>query len=133
MLQKSSMRKSCLYKSFKLDSMASKKGNGMTLRGIPDIRPLYILPKEPVAEDVLIPGFKFATQVNCMMGFFSSEILVSLAPGLATFINISDESLRLIISPILSVEDQTAIKEGLLRQNCSKSIRLGTLYQKVRR
>ena len=85
----------------------------MTLRGIPDIRPLYILPKEPVAEEVLIPGFKSATQVNCMMGFFSSEILVSLAPGLATFINTSDESLRLIISPILSIEDQTAIKEGL--------------------
>ena len=93
--------------------MALKKGNGMTLRGIPDIRPLYILPKEPVAEEVLIPGFKSATQVSCMMGFFSSEILVSLAPGLAAFINTSDESLRLIISPILSVEDQTAIKEGL--------------------
>lgn len=85
----------------------------MKLRTIPDTRPLYILPKEPVAEEVLIPGFKSATQVDCMMGFFSSEILVSLAPGLATFINTSDESLRLIISPILSIEDQTAIKEGL--------------------
>ena len=85
----------------------------MMLRAIPNTRPLYILPKEPVAEEILIPGFKSATQVDCMMGFFSSEILVSLAPGLATFINTSDESLRLIISPILSVEDQTAIKEGL--------------------
>ena len=85
----------------------------MMLRAISDVRPLYILPKEPVAEEVLIPGFKSATQVNCMMGFFSSEILVSLAPGLATFVNTSDESLRLIISPILSPEDQSAIKEGL--------------------
>ena len=83
------------------------------LRAIPDIRPLYILPKDLATEDVLIPCFQSATQVDCMMGFFSSGILVSLAPGLATFINASDERLRLIISPILSVEDQTAIKEGL--------------------
>lgn len=49
-----------------------------------------------------------------MMGFFSSKILASLAPGLATFINSSDESLRLIVSPALTEEDQTAIKEGLM-------------------
>lgn len=85
----------------------------MTLRAIPNTRPLYILPKEPVAEEVLIPGFKSATQVDCMMGFFSSEILVSLAPGLATFINRSDESLRLIISPLLRTEDREAIENGI--------------------
>jgi len=49
-----------------------------------------------------------------MMGFFSSEILVSLAPGLATFLNTSDESLRLIISPLLRAEDKTAIEEGII-------------------
>ena len=49
-----------------------------------------------------------------MMGFFSSKILASLAPGLATFINASDESLRLVVSPILTEEDQAAIKEGLV-------------------
>ena len=85
----------------------------MTLRAIPDTQPLYILPKEPVAEKVLIPGFKSATQVDCMMGFFSSEILVSLAPGLATFINCSNESLRLIISPLLRIEDREAIEDGI--------------------
>ena len=85
----------------------------MTLRKIPDIRPLYMLPKDPVIEDVLIPSFKSATQIDCMMGFFSSKILASLAPGLATFINSSDESLRLVVSPTLTEEDQTAIKDGL--------------------
>ena len=85
----------------------------MTLRAIPDIRPLYILPKDPATEDVLIPCFQSATHVDCMMGFFSSEILVSLAPGLATFINCADESLRLIISPLLRPEDKTAIAEGV--------------------
>lgn len=85
----------------------------MMLRAIPDTRPLYILPKEPVAEEVLIPSFKSATQVDCMMGFFSSEVLVSLAPGLATFINLSNESLRLIISPLLRAEDREAIENGI--------------------
>ena len=85
----------------------------MTLRVIPDIRPLYILPKDPATEQVLIPCFQSATHVDCMMGFFSSEILVSLAPGLATFINCADESLRLIISPLLRPEDKAAITEGI--------------------
>ena len=85
----------------------------MTLRAIPNIRPLYILPKDPVTEDVLIPCFQSATQVDCMMGFFSSEIFVALAPGLATFINCSDENLRLIISPLLRTEDKKAIEEGI--------------------
>ena len=86
----------------------------MTLRAIPNIRPLYILPKDPVTEDVLIPCFQSATQVDCMMGFFSSEIFVSLAPGLATFINCSDESLRLIISPLLRTEDKEAIENSIV-------------------
>ena len=85
----------------------------MMLREIPDIRPLYILPKDPAIEEVLIPCFQSATHVDCMMGFFSSEILVALAPGLATFINRSDESLRLIISPLLRTEDREAIENGI--------------------
>ena len=84
----------------------------MRLRTIPDIQPLYILPKDSVTKDVLIPCFQSATYVDCMMGFFSSEILVSLAPGLASFIDSSDESLRLIISPLLRTEDREAIELG---------------------
>ena len=86
----------------------------MTLRTIPDIRPLYILPKDSLTDDVLIPCFQSAAYVDCMMGFFSSEILVSIAPGLATFINCSDESLRLIISPLLRTEDKEAIEDGIV-------------------
>ena len=86
----------------------------MTLRAMSDIRPLYMLPNEPLSEEVLIPGFQSAIRVDCMMGFFSSEILVSLAPGLATFINCSDESLRLIISPLLRTEDKEAIEDSIV-------------------
>ena len=91
-----------------------EKTKNLTLRSIPDIQPLYILPKEPLTKKVIIPCFQSATHVDCMMGFFSSEILSSLAPGLATFINASEGNLRLVISPILSPEDQAAIEEGLI-------------------
>ena len=78
-----------------------------------EVQPMYILPQDPLSEQVLIPGFKAAHGVDCMVGFFSSDILATLAPGLATYIANSDSIFRLIISPMLSKKDQTAIKEGL--------------------
>ena len=84
-----------------------------SLQSVPDIRPLYMLPKDPVAEEVLIPSFNTAAQVDCMVGFFSSEVLASLAPGLATYINRSQNNFNLIISPFLRSEDQAAIENGV--------------------
>ena len=72
-----------------------------------------MLPTDPLAEEVLIPGFQVAHKVDCMVGFFSSEVLASLAPGLATYISYSGNSFRLIISPFLRAEDQAAIEDGL--------------------
>ena len=83
------------------------------LRALTNIQPLYILPHDPFGEEVLIPGFKNATAVDCMAGFFSSQILASLAPGLATYINTSQERFRLVISPLLRPEDKMAIEEGV--------------------
>ena len=77
------------------------------------IHPLYILPRDPLGEEVLIPSFKVATSVDCMVGFFSSEVLASLAPGLATYIESSANSFRLIISPFIRKEDQVAIENGI--------------------
>ncbi len=84
-----------------------------TFRALDGIRPLYILPADPLGEEVLIPSFQVADKVNCMVGFFSSAVLSSLAPGLATYITESRNSFRLIISPLLRAEDQAAIEEGL--------------------
>ena len=96
---------------------------GTNLRLVTDIKPLYILPDDPFAEEVLIPCFKSSSRVDCMMGFFSSEVLVPLASGLATFINCSRESFRLVISPLLRAEDRTAIEEGLTSpEDIAKSV-----------
>ncbi|MCY4427642.1 MAG: DEAD/DEAH box helicase family protein [Halieaceae bacterium] len=83
------------------------------MQSLEPIRPLYMLPADPLAEEVLIPGFQTADTVDCMVGFFSSEVLASLAPGLATYIAGSQNSFRLIISPLLRAEDQAAIEDGL--------------------
>ena len=72
-----------------------------------------MLPADVLAEEVLIPGFQAANTVDCMVGFFSSEVLASLAPGLATYISGSENSFRLIVSPLLRAEDQIAIEDGV--------------------
>ena len=83
------------------------------IQSLRNVRPLYVLPADPLAEEVLIPGFQRAQTVNCMIGFFSSEALASLAPGLATYITATRNSLRLIVNPILRSGDLAAIQEGL--------------------
>ena len=83
------------------------------LRSLEGVRPLYMLPADPLAEEVLIPGFQTAGKVDSMVGFFSSEVLASLAPGLASYIAGSERSFRLIVSPLLRAEDQAAIEDGL--------------------
>jgi len=76
-------------------------------------RPLYLLPADPFAEEVLIPGFRAAKRVDCMVGFFSSHVLGSLAPGLASYVNRGNEGFRLIFSPLITPEDQAAIEAGI--------------------
>ena len=84
-----------------------------TLRSLDGVRPLYMLPVDPLAEEVLIPGFRATAKVDCMVGFFSSEVLAALAPGLASYIAGSQNSFRLIVSPLLRAEDRAAIEDGL--------------------
>ncbi len=82
------------------------------LRKLDSLPPLYILPSDPLADEVLIPSFRVSDNVDCMVGFFSSEVLGSLAPGLATFINETQSELRLVISPFIRSEDMAAIEDG---------------------
>ncbi len=92
------------------------------LQSLEAIRPLYMLPADPFAEEVLIPGFQAANMVDCMVGFFSSQVLASLAPGLATYLAGSSSRFRLIVSPLLETEDLAAIQKfPLTRSGPAKS------------
>lgn len=93
-------------------NLIASEPSGGDLASLPHIRPLYFLPADPLAEEVLIPGFRVADKVDCMVGFFSSAVLAELAPGLATYIENTHNSFRLIISPFLQPEDRDAIEAG---------------------
>lgn len=82
-------------------------------RSLDQAKPLYLLPSDNFAEEVLIPAFRAASAADCMVGFFSSAVLADLAPGLATYVRNAPASLRLIVSPFLSEADQRALEAGL--------------------
>ena len=92
--------------------MSIGEQSNATFREIENIKPLYFLPNDAFSEDVLIPAFRLSQKADCMMGFFSSEALSALAPGLATYINYSRYSFRLIVSPFLRHNDLEAIEKG---------------------
>jgi len=70
-----------------------------------DALPLYVLPKDPVIEGVLIPALRASTSLDVMMGYFSSGSFAEIAPGLATFLRNGDSPMRMVISPFLTDTD----------------------------
>jgi superfamily II DNA or RNA helicase len=82
------------------------------LRSIGGLKPIYFVPREDIASEVLIPCLGNAVSVDCMVGFFSGRSLAMLAPGLASFIAESSSPLRLVICPVLRAEDREAISAG---------------------
>ena len=95
------------------DKLRSDGHSGASLLQLSDMKPIYFLPADPVADEVLIPSFAVSDRVDNMgRVFFSSGALASLAPGLASFINQSTGKLRLLIGPLLRPEDKDAIDEG---------------------
>jgi len=78
-----------------------------------ECKPIYILPRDDVAEAAISPTMAVSEEVSIMMGFFSSASLAEIAPGLANFLNNTEEKLRLVISPFISQADQAALRDGM--------------------
>ena len=78
-----------------------------------ECKPIYILPRDDVAEAAISPAMAVSQEVSIMMGFFSSASLAEIAPGLANFLNNTEEKLRLVISPFISQADQAALRDGM--------------------
>lgn len=85
----------------------------MSFESLSKIRPIYILPKDPFAEEVLIPCLRVADSFKCIMGFFTSSSFCEIAPGLSEFLDRSDAKMELIISPFVSESDHKAMEEGV--------------------
>lgn len=75
--------------------------------------PIYILPKDDVADSVIVPGLSASTAAEVMIGFFASQALAEIAPGLATYLRTTTSPLRLVVSPYLSAADQEALRRGV--------------------
>ena len=75
---------------------------------------LYVVPRDDFVHSVLIASLRLSNSVDCMVGFFGSEALRSIAPGLAEYLVRSRSPMRLIVSPNISAEDAAALKEGVI-------------------
>ena len=84
--------------------------------GLKDVsyKSLYIVPRDNYVEDVLINSLNHATSLDCMFGFFRSAALRSIAPGLAEYLARDTRPMRLVVSPNISSEDVSALRQGVL-------------------
>lgn len=71
--------------------------------------PLYLLPKDDVAEVVISPALGCCHSADVMIGFFASQSLAEIAAGLARYLRSTVEPLRIIVSPFLTAQDQAIL------------------------
>ena len=72
-----------------------------------------MLPRYDVARQVLIPGLTLATELRGMFGYFTSGVLVDLAPGLAEYLTrVGARPVRFVVSPEILEDDYKAIEQG---------------------
>ena len=74
---------------------------------------LYVIPRDDFVHSVLIASLRLSVSVDCMFGFFGSEALRSISPGLAEYLVRGDSPMRMIISPHVSTRDLAALREGV--------------------
>ena len=78
---------------------------GLLKAALSSVQPLYVLPDDPVAKDVLIPALSASSSLDVMMAYFSSASFAEIAPGLASFLRNSHAPIRMVISPFLTNAD----------------------------
>ena len=83
----------------------NKTHGGLLKAALSSVQPLYILPDDPVAKDVLIPALSASSSLDVMMAYFSSASFAEIAPGLASFLRNSHAPIRMVISPFLTNAD----------------------------
>lgn len=85
--------------------------NGL-LRVLDGADSVYFLPDTRVASEVLNPALRNCEHFDLMAGYFSGAVLAEMAHGLASYLTRSTQPMRLLVSPVLSSEDQRALADG---------------------
>ena len=81
----------------------------------PTLRPgFFKLPEDPVADKILIPGFRAAASVRGAFGWFTVGWIERLAPGLAVYLNRKEaESIDFTVAPALFPNERAAVERGV--------------------
>lgn len=96
-------------------------GGHTGLHVLDDAKPMYVLPDPSVAREVLNPALQACERFDLMAGYFSGAVLAEISHGLAAYITGTSEPLRLLVSPVLTEEDQEAIREGVSPDSVAES------------
>ena len=96
------------------------------------IRPAYEIPDDDLVGEVLVPAMRMCDELRIGAGFFSSRCLAQIAPGLAVFVNDTRNTLRLMVSPAISREDQDAIRRGICEPQTVLNEAIERLFEKAR-
>jgi superfamily II DNA or RNA helicase len=83
----------------------------MSLRDIKDIKLEYKTLSDNVIENFYLPCLRNATEYDRAVGFFSSSILIQISKGICSLAKRKGK-MRLLISTVLSKEDEEAISKG---------------------
>ncbi len=94
---------------------------------------LYRLPDEPVAAQVLIPGFRAATSVKGAFGWFTAGWIGQLAPGLALYLNRENaKPLEFTVAPALFPDERSAIERGVQMSDTQAAELVGHVFLRGR-
>lgn len=96
-----------------------------------DVESLYDIPEDDLIGEVLIPAMAVADHVRVGAGFFSSQCLAQIAPGLASFLERSNGTIELLISPSISDADRDALARGVLSPQQAIQIAVDRLLEEA--
>ena len=84
-----------------------------SLKQIELTKHVYLIPRDNLVSDVIVPCLEACNAYDVMTGFFSSDSLKQIAPGLATLLQKAGAKVRLLVSPLVSPADQEALRTGI--------------------
>ncbi|MFI6645198.1 DEAD/DEAH box helicase family protein [Streptomyces sp. NPDC050504] len=74
---------------------------------------MYEIPEDDLIGEVLVPAIRVSDDVRVAAGFFSSQCLAQIAPGLADYLRRDSGMLQLLISPAVDAADLDAMERGV--------------------
>ncbi len=97
-----------------------------------EMRPVYEIPDDDLVGEILVPAMRSCDDLRIGVGFFSSRCLAQIAPGLAVYVNDTSNTLKLMVSPVISEEDQKAIESGVREPQTILNRAIERLFEKAR-